>query len=224
MIVAKNEEDAVAILTTQVEPTITESVAFDNIPLTPENYAKTGMVLQTLKAKAKEIEDMRVALVKPLNDHVNRINDLFRPVSAKVKAAQDAVKRFVERYQVEERKKVAAETARLQAIADEKAAKERAELKAKADAAAAAGHKATAAVYAKKAETVVAQAPVVVQTAAPAGIVTAKVWTFEIVDPTRVPRDYMMVDEQRIRTAVLALKENCKIPGVRVYQKEQTRV
>ena len=49
------------------------------------------------------------------------------------------------------------------------------------------------------------------------GVVTKKVWKFEIVDKTKVPDQYKTIDEKKIRGVVNALKEGTDIPGVRVY-------
>jgi hypothetical protein len=45
-----------------------------------------------------------------------------------------------------------------------------------------------------------------------------KRWTFEVTDPSLVPREYLVVDETRIREAMNRGERN--IPGVRFYQSE----
>ena len=63
----------------------------------------------------------------------------------------------------------------------------------------------------------------VVQTQAPkvAGVSIPKVWTFEITDEDVIPREYLVVDESRIRRVVTALKGDTKIPGVRVLEQKR---
>jgi hypothetical protein len=39
-------------------------------------------------------------------------------------------------------------------------------------------------------------------------------WTFVVTDPTLVPREYLMLDEQKIRAVVRAMKGETNIPGV----------
>lgn len=65
-------------------------------------------------------------------------------------------------------------------------------------------------------------APVAVRPAAPdvSGIKVQKRWTFEITDPSLVPRSYCKVDEVKVRHYVLQMKEQAEIPGVRIYQTE----
>ena len=48
------------------------------------------------------------------------------------------------------------------------------------------------------------------------GVSFSENWTFTVVDPLAVPREYLMVDEVKIRQVVKALKGDCKIPGVQV--------
>jgi hypothetical protein len=48
-------------------------------------------------------------------------------------------------------------------------------------------------------------------------------WAFEIVDPELVPRYYLTLDSEMIRTAVT--KDGVRdIPGLRIFQSEQLRV
>jgi hypothetical protein len=49
------------------------------------------------------------------------------------------------------------------------------------------------------------------------GISTREVWLFEVTDPAAVPREYLVVDESKIRKVVGALKGDTRIAGVRVY-------
>jgi hypothetical protein len=51
---------------------------------------------------------------------------------------------------------------------------------------------------------------------------TTKTWTFEIIDSTLVPRQYMEINESLIRKAVLAGTRD--IPGVKIYQKESLSI
>ena len=64
--------------------------------------------------------------------------------------------------------------------------------------------------------------PAVLRTEGGAKSSTAMVWTFDIEDANAIPRDYLCVDEKKIRDAVrLGTRE---IPGVKIYQKEQIRI
>lgn len=52
------------------------------------------------------------------------------------------------------------------------------------------------------------------------GFSTRKDWSFVIEDASKIPDEYKVIDEKKIRAVVKALKDQCKIPGVRVFEKE----
>lgn len=130
------------------------------------------------------------------------------------------------------------ERRRLQAIADETARKAREEAEAKrraAEEAAAAGRAEEAAKLAAQAQRIDdrAQAKVetfedrakavvapVAQQQAPkiAGVTIPKVWVFDVVDESLIPREYLSVDLVKIRKVVQALKGSTNIPGVKVRE------
>lgn len=63
--------------------------------------------------------------------------------------------------------------------------------------------------------------PPVVPRATPkvAGVATRMEWDFQIIDAAKVPEMFKVVDEKKIRAQVKSLGANCKIPGVRVFQR-----
>jgi vacuolar-type H+-ATPase subunit I/STV1 len=70
-------------------------------------------------------------------------------------------------------------------------------------------------------ETPVPVVPVILQKATPkleGGPVYRTVWKFRIVDLNLIPRQYLIPDEVKIGGVVRALKGDCNIPGVEVYQ------
>lgn len=71
-------------------------------------------------------------------------------------------------------------------------------------------------------------APVVVAAPPPvqkiAGISTRKDWDFEVTDITKLPVQYLLADEKKIRKVVQALGDQANIAGVRVFQKVVTIV
>lgn len=71
--------------------------------------------------------------------------------------------------------------------------------------------------------TPIAAPVVVVESSVPkvAGIATKTVWKFRVSNPDIVPREFLAVNEQAIRSVVLALKDRAKIPGVEVYSTQE---
>lgn len=188
--------------------------------------------------------------LKPVEDHLKREINAYNAEQERIRAAEQKRLddlRAAEQKKIDDARKAEevrleaerkAEQARLDAIAaaERKAEEDRrvaaaAKAKAEGDAAEAARIAAlpppvvVAAVAAPVA--VLPPAPViqrtVVQSSTPkvAGVSTKTVWLFEVTDQAAVPREFLMVDERRIREFVQTLKESAKIPGVRIYSEQQ---
>lgn len=54
----------------------------------------------------------------------------------------------------------------------------------------------------------------------PQGLDLRKSWTFRVVDAASVPREYLRVDEDKIKRLVTAMKGDVSIPGIAVEQVE----
>jgi hypothetical protein len=57
-----------------------------------------------------------------------------------------------------------------------------------------------------------------------AGSTVKKVWTFRIDDPAKIPEQYKIIDESKIRRVVQALGNAHAIPGVTAYQEDQEAI
>lgn len=67
----------------------------------------------------------------------------------------------------------------------------------------------------------VAPAPVVPEIARTKGVSTREVWKFRIVDETKIPREYLEVNEMAIRAVVTRTNGKIKIPGIETYPDTQ---
>jgi hypothetical protein len=56
------------------------------------------------------------------------------------------------------------------------------------------------------------------------GVATRKLWCFRVTDPTKIPRQYLKIDEQKIGQVVRALKDQTNIPGIEVYAQDSLAV
>lgn len=111
-----------------------EAVEIDS----PEMFQVAGAELQAIKTRAKEIEEMRLSITRPLDDAKRRVMDLFKVPLATLERAEGLVKNAMLTYQRAEQKK--AEDARREAEAKAQAEREeaaRAQREAEATAAAA---------------------------------------------------------------------------------------
>ena len=177
--------------------TAQELVIFD------EEDAKGANELLVFVASAKKkLEDQRVFLVKPLNDHVKDINGAFKEWVRPLDTADIVVRRKMLEFQQKLYQEAEALRAEAQRLEDERQA---------------------------LGEELLDLLPVVTAPVAPRLIKGAsgstsvrKTWTFEVTDDTLVPREYLVVDEGVISLAVR--KGTRDIPGVRIFQQESLAV
>lgn len=167
--------------------------------------------LGTNKRLLKQIEDQRVALVKPLNDHVDMINANAKAAAAPLKEADaEGRGKLVAWHETEER--------RVKAEAAERVAAEQAALEA--------AEKAREAGAPDVADAIVQQVadspdPGVMEKVTPirTGFATAGTrhgWAFEVEDAAAVPREYLTLDESGIKAAI---KRGVRsIPGLRIFE------
>jgi len=68
----------------------------------------------------------------------------------------------------------------------------------------------------------ISEAPETVPVEAPKldGTSIRKVWKFEVTDFSALPDEFKKVDEAKLGAVVRALKDQCKIPGIRVFHVE----
>jgi septal ring factor EnvC (AmiA/AmiB activator) len=171
------------------------------------------------------LEDTRKKAVKPLNDQVKEINEMFAAVRVPGEEAVTAVKRMKsawddqerarerrEREELERRQREAAEAERKAQEKLEAAKTEKARAKARAGIEAASAAQAAAAAEAPKPAATVLKGD-------SGGMSTRKVWTFEVVKPELVPAQYLVVDEAKIRAAVRSGAR--EIPGVSIFEDDQ---
>ena len=147
----------------------------------------------------KEVDSRRRFFVDPLNQQVKNINDLFRGYSDPLGEADRIVRNKVLIYQAEEAKRVAEE--------QRKALEE-----AKAQAEEASKYPAEEFI---PIQISTVQKPEKTVRAGAGSATTRQVWTFKIVDPSKVPDEYKVVDEKKIAAVVKAGVRN--IPGVEIY-------
>lgn len=180
-----------------------------------DEYRVAGDELQRVKGAQRRLDELRKSMTRPLDAAKKAIMDFFRGPEDKLARAENGIKRAMIGFQQEQERKRAEEQRR----ADEAARKERERLAAQARAAEASGKVEKAAQLEQRAAGVVA--PVISRNPPKVtGVQTREIWRFEVTDPDLVPREYMSVDESKIRRVVGALKGDAKIAGVRVWSEK----
>jgi len=183
------------------------------------NAVELGKKLNGLK---KDLDNERLNQTRPIEAAADEIRDYYKPITGTCETMVKTLKDAILKFDQEERRKAdeAARIARLKA--EEEARKERERLAKLAEKQIDSGK-------VEKAEETIAKmenvAPVVTPIIMPQiqkqkGESTRKNWKFEIIDEKQIPREYLLVDETKIRKVVQALKGDTNIPGVRVYSEK----
>jgi len=200
------------------EKELTASIALverDIQEITTEAEADAmGAYLKEVKAKAKALTAKRMEMTRPLDDSKKKIMAMFKPVLDRLGDLESLAKKTIvayqskiERLRIEEQAKREAEERRL-----------REEQEAKAQALVDAGF--TDVAEAVQAEEVEQPEPVELPRAKPAGLTERTYWRFRITDENMIPREFLMVDNVKIKKVVNELKEATAIPGIEVYSEK----
>lgn len=183
-------------------------------------------VLARIQTFQREAESERVRLVRPLNDHVKVVNDAFKRVLAPVVEADRALRDKVLAYNREQQRLAAekaaeAETLRLQSAARLKEA-EKAEAKGETGVAEQLLTGAVASEQGAKAAQAEAVLPSRHVVTGAGSSTVRKEWTFRVVEPAQVPREYLVLDERRVREAIRSGVR--AIAGLEIFQEEKLAV
>lgn len=174
-----------------------------------KELAKVGKKLETL------IEDRRKEITKPYLDEKKRIDDFVKLLLAEV---NDAVKVLRGRILDFEREKERIRLENLRKLEEEQRAKQ-AEIEKKLRESAQNQDMSAAQEALKLNEELMIDAQREAQFEQAKSSSIRKVWTYEITDENAVPRNYLMIDEKKVKQAISAgVRE---IPGINIFQTEQ---
>ena len=188
---------------------------------TAEHYCQAGEIRKRLRSVESQLEAKRKELTGPILAIKKSIDDFFNKPKEKLTAAIKRIDRGMLDFQIEMKRKAAEEEARLwraAKIAEEAERKRLTELAAKA---VAENKTLAAAVAAKQAEEV--QAPVV-HVAVPVvkveGLSVRKTWTYRVIDPTLIPREYLSINTILLGQIARTSHDTKPVPGVDFFQEE----
>jgi hypothetical protein len=212
---------------------------------TEDDYNTAGIDLKEIKLKYKQIDDLRKSLTKPIDETKKRIMDIFSKPLTALEGAEAAIKNAMIRWQQEQERIRQAEEARLREIqrqAEEKARKEAEAKRIEEQRLCKLAEEAIEKGDAKKAEAIIAQAetvsaqadaaeqtkntlanstPVVESTVSKiSGIGTRKIWKYRIIDETKIPRQYLIVNEKLIGQIARTTQGKVEIEGVEFYAED----
>lgn len=180
---------------------------------TAVSYQLAADELKRIKAASKKLDEVRKAITSPMDAAKKAVMDFFRKPAEQLKQAEERIKDAMLVYQTDLEQKEAEE--RRQAEAAAKAERERLEVAAAREADR--GEFGTVAEIATTAAQIVAAPVVRREVPKVAGVSFRETWKFEITDLNAIPREFLLVDETKIRKVVQAMKGDTNIPGVRAY-------
>lgn len=159
-----------------------------------------NIILKHLSNQLKMIEQKRKTFTQPLNQSLKEINNTFRELVRPLQSAKDILDQKVMAWRREEQEKIR--------IEQERIAKEQERRRKIQEAHKEKGHEVS--------EPVVMTKPEPLRTTDTT--TTRKDWKHEILDEAKIPREYLVIHEGKIREAIRrGVRE---IPGIRIYQKE----
>lgn len=211
VLIPKETEVAVNDLESKLTP-------YENFKIvSQETFAEAAIILKDISSQEKKIKEYRLSCTRGLDESKKKIMDFFRkPEEYCVKIKNLMSKKMSEYSQEQERIRLEQE-AKLR----EQQRKEAEKLEKKADRLEEQG-KIEQAEVARGQAAIASLSQPTINTAVekPQGVKKSVLWKFDILDENLVPREYCSPDSTKIRLQISSLKENCIIPGVRVYSEE----
>lgn len=186
---------------------------------TAEDLEDASELFNLTKSTRDAYERERVAEKEPHLAAGRAVDARWKPVLTTLDDASNEIASKIRAFRREMERRAAEEQRRLR----EQQETERQRLERLAEKAEAKGLTETADALIREAETM---QPAIVQPAVPRhvpGLQTAERWTFVIEDESKLPREYLIPDQQAIRRTVQAMKGRTAIPGVRVYREDQIK-
>ena len=188
---------------------------------TPGGAITVGEDLKTVKRLAKEVNEKRLAITRPLNEALREVNALFKPAKEWLLEAEAILKAKILEFQ-NEQDRIARE---LQAKADAEAREEHEKLERTAALADRFGKEEKAEELREEAETQIAP---IITSAAPkiAGITRRETWKAEVVDKRALIKHILeerpdllllvTINQSALNAQARLLKDDLDLPGIKV--------
>lgn len=177
-------------------------------------YARAGQIVVALKDLKKHIQDY----FRPMKDKAYKawkeICDAEKAELSKIEPLEKKLSGQMVAWQMEQERKRREEQARI----EEEMRKREEELRLKAAEELEKQGKTEEAESLLEAPISIPQVKVEAEIPKVEGMTTREEWTFEIIDESQIPREFLIPDEKKIRAYVKAMKERAVIPGIKVFK------
>lgn len=164
-----------------------------------QSYNEAGDIISWIAERLKKIEARRIHYVKPLNDHVKDINAEHKGYTQPFQEADRIIREKMMSWRRAEEAYAQAGQERIEKEA-KKLAKE----------------------TGVSVEEIMASAEVPEAIKETTNSTVAKRWVFEIIDMSKVPRNFLCLDEKSVNINIREGVRN--IPGLRIYQEESIKL
>lgn len=188
-------------------------------------YTNSMELLKRIKGVYTKLEAERTAQKAPILAAGRDVDSLYKAETGKLQKAETRLKQAGILFNQEQQRKADAEQARLQAVAEERARKERERLLARAATAEERGKDEKADALRDQAEQVQVFVPVVTPAMSKvAGVATRKVWKYRITDMAALPREYMIPNEAMLSAFAKSTQGKVPVAGVEFYAEDSLAV
>lgn len=203
---------------------IREYLSYDNLAITcQDEYETAGSYLLNVKSKLKIVEEERQKIVAPLNTSLRNTNDFFKRVSDPLNKIKDKLLIKMGAYADAQRKRLEDEKRAQLKAQKEEFEKQAATAKKEAIELGSETALETANNFKQRAAEIDTTKVEVSQTMrlGKIGTVAERLdWTWEVTDITKVPREYLIIDEKRINAIAKAQGKTPQVvEGIRFFQK-----
>jgi hypothetical protein len=183
-----------------------------------EEFESASGLLTQVKTRGKELDKQRKSITNPLDEAKKNVMELFRKPIDLLKKAEDTIKRGMLNYTSEQERKAREEEERLRKLAEKQAEEERKRLEKRIERAENSGKEEKAEELKEQLEYVKPiDVPVVAPNVEkPKGVSYRMKYTGDVVDFSKLPDSYKVVDQSKLNKVIQASGGSIEIPGVKI--------
>lgn len=214
-----NDSNDVAVIKGKIEMVVAQMEAMEISD--QHTMEEAGEWLVKNKQTQKLVKDFFEPERKKTHEAYKAVTDQIKKFTDILTKSENVIKRKMSAYQMEQ-ERIRREKERIQR---EEEAKRIAEQEAKQEARRKAAEESGEPIPEPdpEPEEVAQVAPIAEDEEKIDGVSFVENWTFVIDDTDKIPREYMVPDEKKIRQVVKALKGDADIPGIKIYAEKTVR-
>ena len=186
----------------------------------PQDAPKAALNLREIKQMAKDWEDLRKQITRPLDDRKKQVMEVFKPVEKLLLDAELKLKAIILAHENERARLRLEELKKREAAAKEAEEKAKAILEAEKEKAIENWDFSEAEQIEVQKQTLVVPVVIPPEHRAHVGISKRLIWKYRIVDFSILPDEFKLENSIKLNEVIKRYKESTTIPGVEVYSEE----